>query len=423
MGNVDSIPVISQAKSLGQVIVGDVEGATRTQENFADNCPVVSQTKSFVQVCAGDIEGARKTQEKFVKDIEKFGAVAAGVSTAAVGVAITPFTGPVGTSMIGAGASGVITTYTTPNEKRMDWEKFGKETAKGALSGFCPVAGDMAAQTLDNHFEGRPLHENLGTAAAVGAVSWAVAGGVGAAGKAAANSFKEPMKSAGKEVLKDTAKVTASRATKATVTKGGQEVLKDTVASRATKAAVPLVKGSATNTSAQLTSNLCQGESWHKGLGTAAASGAVSSGVDSAIGKAGKSYGGSQKGVPVSARRSKTKTERAVLATAAVARGGAASGAEKMTSNLCEGEPIMKDFGDKLAVGAVKGGVKAGYTKAGKGMAVRHGYEISHMKRAGDVAQKYTSRRKVIPIKRDPEMDELSDSDTDSTSMEIRRFY
>ena len=136
--------------------------------------------------------------------------------------------------MVGAGASSVVSTYATANEESMNWEKFGEETSKGALSGFCPVVGDVAAQVLDNHCKDRPLDENLGTAAVVGAVTWGVAAGVGAAGKAAAKGLKEPLKSggkevikdtaktAGKEVLKDTAKETASRATKETMTRGGK---------------------------------------------------------------------------------------------------------------------------------------------------------------------------------------------------------
>jgi hypothetical protein len=34
MGNIDSVPVLAQAKSLVQVIGGDAEGAKKTQENF-----------------------------------------------------------------------------------------------------------------------------------------------------------------------------------------------------------------------------------------------------------------------------------------------------------------------------------------------------------------------------------------------------
>jgi len=58
MGNTDSIPVVSQLKSLVQVIGGDSAGALKTQENFAYNntFPVVSQIAS-----AGYAIGGGKT--------------------------------------------------------------------------------------------------------------------------------------------------------------------------------------------------------------------------------------------------------------------------------------------------------------------------------------------------------------------------
>ena len=52
MGNTDSIPVVSQTKSIVQAISGDTEGAARTQENFLKRCPVVSQVRfkiSFIR--------------------------------------------------------------------------------------------------------------------------------------------------------------------------------------------------------------------------------------------------------------------------------------------------------------------------------------------------------------------------------------
>ena len=174
MGNVDSVPVVSQTKSFIQAIGGDTEGARRTQKNFSNNCPVVSQTKSFIQVCAGDIDGARETQNKFLKDIEKVGGVASGMATVTAGVILTPVAGAVGTSLIGAGASGIKSVYTTSNDERMDWQKFTKETAKGAICGSIPVVCSVAAKALDNHFEGRPLHEDLGKAAVVSAVEYGV---------------------------------------------------------------------------------------------------------------------------------------------------------------------------------------------------------------------------------------------------------
>ena len=65
MGNTDSIPVVSQTKSLVQAIAGDEEGARRTQENFSRQCPIVSQARSLVEVSMGDEEAARETQRQF----------------------------------------------------------------------------------------------------------------------------------------------------------------------------------------------------------------------------------------------------------------------------------------------------------------------------------------------------------------------
>lgn len=351
MGNVDSVPVISQTKSLIQVIGGDEDGARKTQENFLDNCPVVSQGKSFVQLCAGDEEGARETQIKFLKDVEKFGGVASGVVTATAGVVLTPIAGPVGTSLIGAGANGVISVYTTSNDEKMDWEKFGKETAKGAVSGAVPVAGDVAAQALDNHFEGRPLDKDLGKAAAIGAVTWGVGSGLGSAGKSVANATKKKVVDAAGRKVMDSA---------------GKQVLKDTVTSKVVKAAVPLVKGSVEGAAVQVTGNVCDGKDWDAGLGKAIATGAVSSGVGAGMGKAGRKLGGSQKGIPRSERTPKSKTQRAVLGTAALARGGAKSAAGQVTANICDGKDIFDKVGDEFAVGAMKSGTRAGFGKMKK---------------------------------------------------------
>ena len=48
MGNIDSVPVVSQVKSLVQVIGGDEEGARKTQENFSRTGIVASQVHSLV---------------------------------------------------------------------------------------------------------------------------------------------------------------------------------------------------------------------------------------------------------------------------------------------------------------------------------------------------------------------------------------
>ena len=52
MGNVDSIPIISQIKSLVQVISGDAEGAKKTQEKFIRTAPVYSQINSLIQAAS-----------------------------------------------------------------------------------------------------------------------------------------------------------------------------------------------------------------------------------------------------------------------------------------------------------------------------------------------------------------------------------
>ena len=48
MGNTDSIPVISQVKSLVQVASGDEQGAKVTQQNFLRTGPIASQVYSAV---------------------------------------------------------------------------------------------------------------------------------------------------------------------------------------------------------------------------------------------------------------------------------------------------------------------------------------------------------------------------------------
>ncbi len=67
MGNVNSVPVISQAKSTVQAIAGDTEGAKETQKDFLDTCPVISQGKSLYHWLDNDEQAARETQVKFGK--------------------------------------------------------------------------------------------------------------------------------------------------------------------------------------------------------------------------------------------------------------------------------------------------------------------------------------------------------------------
>ena len=72
MGNTDSVPVVSQVKSLVQYIGGDPGGALATQENFAYNntFPVISQIASAGYAIGGDMDRARNLQEKFASDME-----------------------------------------------------------------------------------------------------------------------------------------------------------------------------------------------------------------------------------------------------------------------------------------------------------------------------------------------------------------
>jgi hypothetical protein len=73
MGNTDSVPVVSQAKSLVQYIGGDSAGALRTQQNFAYNntFPVISQIASAGYAIGGDNERALDLQKKFADDMQK----------------------------------------------------------------------------------------------------------------------------------------------------------------------------------------------------------------------------------------------------------------------------------------------------------------------------------------------------------------
>lgn len=49
MGGVNSIPVVSQAKSGVQLICGDTDGAAETQKDFLQQCPVVSQVHTKIE--------------------------------------------------------------------------------------------------------------------------------------------------------------------------------------------------------------------------------------------------------------------------------------------------------------------------------------------------------------------------------------
>ena len=65
MGNENSVPILSQLKSLQQACEGDLQGARRTQEDFIRQCPVVSQLNSLGQAIIGDNDEALKIQVEF----------------------------------------------------------------------------------------------------------------------------------------------------------------------------------------------------------------------------------------------------------------------------------------------------------------------------------------------------------------------
>ena len=72
MGNTDSVPVVSQMKSLVQYIGGDQPGALQTQQNFAYNntFPVISQIASAGYAIGGEMDKAKNLQEKFAQDMD-----------------------------------------------------------------------------------------------------------------------------------------------------------------------------------------------------------------------------------------------------------------------------------------------------------------------------------------------------------------
>lgn len=70
MGNTNSIPAVSQVKSLTQVCVGDAKGAKETKEAFSKQCIGVSQVRSLVESASGNNDAARRTQEEFVHGLE-----------------------------------------------------------------------------------------------------------------------------------------------------------------------------------------------------------------------------------------------------------------------------------------------------------------------------------------------------------------
>ncbi|ODM97158.1 DNA polymerase beta [Orchesella cincta] len=73
MGNTDSVPVISQLKSLTQWSFGDAQAARTTQNNFIFNntFPVLSQITSLGYAIAGENGKALDLQKKFADDMQR----------------------------------------------------------------------------------------------------------------------------------------------------------------------------------------------------------------------------------------------------------------------------------------------------------------------------------------------------------------
>ena len=67
MGNENSVPVVSQVKSMWQAMEGDMEGARETQVDFIRRCPVVSQLNSMGHAIIGDNQEALRIQEEFAQ--------------------------------------------------------------------------------------------------------------------------------------------------------------------------------------------------------------------------------------------------------------------------------------------------------------------------------------------------------------------
>jgi hypothetical protein len=70
MGNVNTIPVVSQIKSAMEAIKGNLDAASETQEEFSKKCIIVSQVRSAVEACCGDFDAATKTQIEFASQID-----------------------------------------------------------------------------------------------------------------------------------------------------------------------------------------------------------------------------------------------------------------------------------------------------------------------------------------------------------------
>jgi hypothetical protein len=71
MGSMNSIPLVSQAKLVSHIALGDIEGAVETHNDFANRntFPVISQLQSMSYALNGDLDDAVDLQEKFASDM------------------------------------------------------------------------------------------------------------------------------------------------------------------------------------------------------------------------------------------------------------------------------------------------------------------------------------------------------------------
>lgn len=70
MGNINTIPIVSQIKSAVQAFKGNKEGAKDTQIDFSRKCIIVSQFRSLAEVSCGRFDDALETQTIFGSQID-----------------------------------------------------------------------------------------------------------------------------------------------------------------------------------------------------------------------------------------------------------------------------------------------------------------------------------------------------------------
>jgi hypothetical protein len=112
---VESIPIVSQFKSLIQYFQGDLEGAAKTQDDFSRKCLVISQLRSAVEAAMDRNDEALKTQLIFISPSNAVGQglmlgsailapIAAGATIAGLGF-------QAGGIAAGSAASAFMATY------------------------------------------------------------------------------------------------------------------------------------------------------------------------------------------------------------------------------------------------------------------------------------------------------------------------